>query len=104
MRPIFKHVPPRNSPSTHAVLNPNCAARIAAVYPPGPAPITIKSKFVSATIFSNSGNGFQGGEEYGGRCRWSRDPASAPAGAKDSSPGRKTGGDGARINSAPAGA
>src|SRR6266850_2839967 len=71
MQPIFRQVPPRNSRSTHAVLKPSCAARIAAMYPPGPAPITIRSKFDSATIVSNSRQLLLGGEGYGGKGRWS---------------------------------
>src|SRR5206468_2223098 len=45
-----KQVPPRYALSTIAVFIPSCAARIAATYPPGPAPITIRSKFDSATV------------------------------------------------------
>ena len=45
IQPIFKQVPPSVcSFSTHATFMPSCAALIAATYPPGPAPITIKSK------------------------------------------------------------
>src|SRR5580765_5794237 len=50
MQPTLRHVPPRASspaeffhPSMQAVLNPSCAARTAAMYPPGPAPITTPS-------------------------------------------------------------
>ena len=45
MQPTFKQVPPREPlDSTQAVFKPSCAARIAQTYPPGPPPITIKSK------------------------------------------------------------
>ena len=45
IQPIFRHVPPSVfSFSTHATFIPSCAPLIAATYPPGPAPITIKSK------------------------------------------------------------
>ena len=43
IHPTFKHVPPNLFFSMIAVLNPNCAQRIAATYPPGPAPITATS-------------------------------------------------------------
>ena len=44
IQPIFKHVPPSVfSFSTQATFIPSCAPLIAATYPPGPAPITIKS-------------------------------------------------------------
>src|SRR5512147_1950680 len=44
MHPIRRHVPPSSfSFSTHATSIPSCAARIAAMYPPGPAPITTRS-------------------------------------------------------------
>jgi len=43
MQPTFKHVPPKVLyRSINAVFNPNCAQRIAATYPPGPEPITVK--------------------------------------------------------------
>ena len=51
MQPTFKHTPPMNSRSTITVFFPSCAARIAATYPPGPAPITQTSNF-SATFKS----------------------------------------------------
>ena len=51
MQPTLVHVPPgaglppeRVQSSMQAVLNPSCAQRIAAMYPPGPAPITTTSK------------------------------------------------------------
>ena len=44
MHPTFKQVPPRELYfSTNAVFLPNCAARMAATYPPGPLPITMTS-------------------------------------------------------------
>ena len=53
MQPMLRHVPPNALPgrrSTQATLLPNCAARIAAVYPPGPPPITTRSNFSAAAI------------------------------------------------------
>src|SRR5579859_4547876 len=48
MQPTFRHVPPMYCFSTIATRPPNCAARMAATYPPGPAPITVTSnRFVS---------------------------------------------------------
>src|ERR1035437_1187043 len=44
MQPTRRQVPPkRRSMSMQAVLRPSCAARIAATYPPGPAPMTMTS-------------------------------------------------------------
>src|SRR5215470_16649324 len=44
MQPMRRHVPPRScSFSTQATFRPNCAARIAATYPPGPAPMMTRS-------------------------------------------------------------
>ena len=44
MQPTRRQVPPkRDSLSMQAVLNPSWAARMAATYPPGPAPITTTS-------------------------------------------------------------
>ena len=44
MQPTRRHVPPsRSSFSTQTVVAPSCAARIAAVYPPGPPPRTATS-------------------------------------------------------------
>ena len=40
IHPRIKHVPPALSASTITVSRPNCAERIAATYPPGPAPTT----------------------------------------------------------------
>jgi hypothetical protein len=54
MQPTFKHVPPSvRLFSTQATFIPSWAARIAATYPPGPAPMTTRSNFV-ATIYSFS--------------------------------------------------
>src|SRR5438445_10984989 len=47
MHPMFRHVPPRNWRSMQATFMPSCAARMAATYPPGPAPITTRSNCVS---------------------------------------------------------
>src|SRR3989338_5457813 len=43
MQPLFKQVPPRLSFSMRTVFSPACAARMAAIYPPGPAPIIATS-------------------------------------------------------------
>src|SRR5476651_2256525 len=50
MQPTLRQVPPRASspfaffqPSMHAVFRPSCAARTAAMYPPGPEPMTTTS-------------------------------------------------------------
>src|SRR5260363_247130 len=57
MQPTFRHVPPNlNSPrgschcSIHATEYPSCAARIAAIQPPGPAPITMTSNDLDMMI------------------------------------------------------
>src|SRR5512139_1608395 len=44
MHPQLTHTPPGRSRSTTATRIPSWAARIAATYPPGPAPITTRSK------------------------------------------------------------
>src|SRR5262249_48261699 len=44
MQPMRRHLPPRScSFSTQATFRPNCAPRIAATYPPGPAPMMTRS-------------------------------------------------------------
>src|SRR5215472_7268408 len=44
MQPMRRHVPPRScSFSTQPTFRPNCAARMAATYPPGPAPMMTRS-------------------------------------------------------------
>src|SRR5262245_63381004 len=44
MQPMRRQVPPRScSFSTQATFRPSCAARIAATYPPGPAPMMTRS-------------------------------------------------------------
>src|SRR5579883_122198 len=43
MQPTFRHTPPRYSFSIHTTLAPSWAARMAATYPPGPAPMTATS-------------------------------------------------------------
>src|SRR5262245_56158884 len=44
MQPMRRQVPPRScSFSTQATFRPNCAARMAATYPPGPAPMMTRS-------------------------------------------------------------
>ena len=44
MQPQFRQTPPSDSFSTSAVFLPSWASRMAATYPPGPAPITTASK------------------------------------------------------------
>src|SRR5690606_27129678 len=44
MQPTFRQTPPQYLDSTIATDLPSCAARTAAVYPPGPAPRTTTSK------------------------------------------------------------
>ena len=46
MQPTFRQTPPQYRSSMIAVRRPSCAARIAATYPPGPAPTTTTSKCV----------------------------------------------------------
>src|SRR5450432_1920266 len=43
MQPQFRQMPPGRSRSMHATLKPSCAPRMAATYPPGPAPTTTRS-------------------------------------------------------------
>ncbi len=43
MHPTLRHTPPQYFSSTTATLRPSWAARIAATYPPGPAPRTTTS-------------------------------------------------------------
>ena len=43
MQPTLRHTPPSFSFSTQMTFRPFCAARIAATYPPGPAPMTTTS-------------------------------------------------------------
>src|ERR1700691_4640361 len=53
MQPTFRQVPPSYfSRSISATFNPYCPARMAAVYPPGPAPMMTMSYIVSATASS----------------------------------------------------
>src|ERR1700712_1125269 len=44
MQPTLRHTPPMYSRSMMAVLTLSCPSRIAAGYPPGPAPMTTASK------------------------------------------------------------
>ena len=53
IHPQFKHTPPRDTYSTIAVFKPNCEARIAVTYPPGPLPITMTSKFIFSLCFKS---------------------------------------------------
>ena len=55
MQPMFRHTPPNLSISTQATFMPSWAARIAATYPPGPLPITIRSKVPSPGLAGNDG-------------------------------------------------
>src|SRR5689334_5003741 len=48
MQPTLRQVPPYvDRFSITATLSPSCAARMAHTYPPGPVPITIRSKAVA---------------------------------------------------------
>src|SRR5687767_2077821 len=49
MQPTFRQTPPQYCFSTTATFRPSCAARMAATYPPVPAPITTTS-YSLATI------------------------------------------------------
>ena len=52
IQPTFKQVPPSVARlSIHATVMPSWAARMAPTYPPGPAPMTIKSKLVFCISF-----------------------------------------------------
>src|SRR5512145_339058 len=48
MHPQLTQTPPGRSRSTTATRIPSCAPRIAATYPPGPAPITTRSNCLIA--------------------------------------------------------
>ena len=48
MQPTLRHTPPQYFSSTTATDLPSWAARMAATYPPGPAPRTRTSKWVTA--------------------------------------------------------
>ena len=48
MQPQLRQTPPSDSFSTSATFLPSCASRMAATYPPGPAPITTASKVLVA--------------------------------------------------------
>ncbi len=50
IHPLLRHVPPKSLFSTRIVLLPSCDARIAAIYPPGPPPITATSQSNSESI------------------------------------------------------
>ena len=52
MHPQLRQIPPKFSRSTTAAFSPNWLARIAATYPPGPPPITTRSKSCSAMDLS----------------------------------------------------
>src|SRR5262245_42600598 len=47
IQPTLRHTPPQYLGSTTAVFRPSWADRIAATYPPGPAPRTTTSKWVT---------------------------------------------------------
>ena len=50
IHPTLLQTPPSCAASTHAVRSLRCAARIAATYPPGPAPSTMTSKVSVSAI------------------------------------------------------
>jgi hypothetical protein len=53
MQPTRRHVPPSSgSCSMQTVFAPSCAARIAAVYPPGPPPRTATSHSIDRQLLS----------------------------------------------------
>src|SRR5438477_11498329 len=57
MQPTRRQVPPSSaSCSMQTALAPSCAARIAAVYPPGPPPRTATSHSISDSLGSFGGN------------------------------------------------
>ena len=54
IHPTFRQVPPRAPlPSTQATFNPICPALIAATYPPGPPPMTIRSCITSRSLLGS---------------------------------------------------
>src|SRR5271165_1084941 len=50
MQPQFRQTPPTRSRSMHSTLFFSCANRMAALYPPGPPPMTIASYFVGMLL------------------------------------------------------
>src|SRR5688572_27947277 len=46
MQPQLRHIPPNDSLSTIAVLSPSWLALMAATYPPGPLPMTMRLYFM----------------------------------------------------------
>src|SRR3954465_1419332 len=79
MQPQFRQMPPARSRSLQATLKPSCEARMAATYPPGPAPTTTRS-YLSA-ISEGQGDGpFQDRDDRGEQLRAQRavdDPVGA---------------------------
>src|SRR5690349_21600088 len=75
MHPTLRQTPPQYLDSTTAALRPSCEARIAATYPPGPAPRTTTSKsamggsLLSAPTWSHLGRDDRGSAYGDGRVR-----------------------------------
>src|SRR4051812_15180984 len=62
MHPTFRHTPPMYSRSITQVLTLSWPSRIAAGYPPGPAPITTASKRCSAMAALYHAQNFKEGD------------------------------------------
>src|SRR5688572_15557490 len=67
MQPQFRQMPPGRSRSMQATLKPSCAPRMAATYPPGPAPTTTRSNFSAMAVsLESQGDGtFQDRDDRG---------------------------------------
>src|SRR3954471_16440335 len=77
MQPTFRHTPPQYLDSTTATLLPSWAARMAATYPPGPAPRTTTSKEGMPKAYAGqaTGAGWASWPALHGRCALAvRDP------------------------------
>src|SRR3981081_4199384 len=80
MQPTLVQVPPGAGlpsavfqSSTQAVLNPSCAARIAAMYPPGPAPMTTTSNVSDMLVGSHPNELYTNDYIASTLCRHSRE-------------------------------
>src|SRR3954454_8159604 len=63
MQPTLRQTPPQYLDSTTATLLPSWAARMAATYPPGPAPRTTTSKCGMRTAYARVGMPRRAGDE-----------------------------------------
>src|SRR3954454_12498224 len=63
MQPTLRQTPPQYLDSTTATLLPSWAARMAATYPPGPAPRTTTSKCGMRTAYAWDRSGRRAGAE-----------------------------------------